>query len=264
MTTNDPFANPPGTPTPDASEPATPPPFEAPGSPAPGVLAPGMLTPQAPPPPPPAVGAFPAPAGPPPLAPKGIAQWALVTTGFYTLLALGSALLTPFIIEELKSALEDPDNPQMSPLSTLSGLAGNAVAIASFVMLALWMSRIRANRTRLGDTPGGPPAVEWWGWFIPVAWFVLPLLGMRAITRRIVGWGVLLGWWIPFCAMWLVTYVSSSAQFRAIDFATGELTRPEVLDQMVPLAWASAVLLAISWLFLVVIIRKTTARHLSV
>ena len=280
MTTNDPFASPPGgpenapanTPTPEAAPPTAAPPSVA--APAPGVLvpdaSPGLLVPSGVPsaPPPPPVGAFSPMAGPPPVAPKGLATWAIVLTGAYAALSLLTAALTPALVERLKDTLADAasgeqTSPFGDPLSGLLNLVSSTVSIAAFVFLALWMAKIRANRTQLGETLGGPPAVEWWGWFVPVANFVLPLLGMRAISRRLVGWGVLLLWWLPFCAIWILAPISASASFRAIDLATGDVTNADVLDQMVPLAWASAVLLTISWLFLAVIIRKTTARHLD-
>jgi len=298
MTTNDPFASPPGdpdnapvaTPTPDAAPPPVAPPTppapgvlvpDAPGAPsaplaptAPGVLVPGatpgLLVPAGAPsaPPAPPVGAFAPMAGPPPVAPTGLATWATVLTGAYAAISLITAALTPMLTERLKDTLADAvageqTSPFGDPLSGLLNLVSSAVSIAAFIFLALWMAKIRANRTQLGETPGGPPAVEWWGWFVPLANFVLPLLGMRAISRRLVGWGVLLLWWLPFCAVWLLTPISVSASFRAIDLTTGELTNPGVLDQMVPLAWASAALLVVSWVGLAAIIRKTTAKHLN-
>jgi hypothetical protein len=84
---------------------------------------------------------------------------------------------------------------------------------------------------------------------------------MRALTRRLVGVGLLLGWWIPFCLVWVIQPLVVSAQFRAIDFASGKLVHPEVLDSMPPLSWAMAALIALSWVFLAVTIRQATARH---
>jgi len=209
------------------------------------------------------MGAFPLTVGPPPVAPNGLATAAIVLTGAYAAVSLISAATTPGQVETLKETYADPNNASIDPISTLLGLANFAVGVGAFVLLALWMARIRANRTQLGETPGGPPAVEWWGWFIPLANFVLPFLGMRAITKRLVGIGVLLGWWLPFCAMWVVSAMFSITQFGAIDLSTGELTDMDVLDQMVPLAWASAALVTVSWAFLLVIIRKTTTKHLE-
>ena len=245
MTTDDPFTAPPAAPVPLAPQPpaGTPPQYSA------APLAP-----------------FPYASAHPPTAPaKGLGTAALALTGVYTALGVVSALIARSTVESTKEMLEnpDPDSPFGNLTNTALGGLSSLVAIAAFVFLALWMMRIRTNLSAVGKPAGGPPNVEWWGWFVPIANFVLPLLGMRAISRRSVGWGILLGWWLPFCAVWLVAPISVSATFRALDPSTGKLLHPEVLDSMVPLAYISAAALVVSWLFLVLIIRRTTARHLN-
>lgn len=288
MTTNDPFASPPGTPQdqpapPPSAQPVEPaqpaqpstPPSSPPAQPAPppGVLAPegpppGMLTPPAAPYAPGVPGApVPPPFGAAPVirpdAPTGLATGAIVLTGLYALLGLVGALTAASQVETLKETYADPENASLDLTSSLIGVLVFAVGIGSYVVLALWMAKIRANRTALGTAPGGPPAVEWWGWFVPVAHFVLPLLGMRAITRRVVGWGLLLGWWIPFAIYWVFYWVTAVSQVTAVDYTTGELTNPDALDSLVPLSWASAVAIVISWVFLAIIVRVTTRKHLT-
>ena len=168
-------------------------------------------------------------------------------------------------MESTKETLANPKgaSPFGNIGSTALGGLGGLVATAAFVFLALWMMRIRQNLDAVGTPAGGPPSVEWWGWFVPIANFVLPLLGMRAISRRSVGWGALLGWWLPFCLIWVVTPLSLSATLRAVDWGTGALVHPELLDSTVPLDYTSAAALVVSWLFLVLIVRRTTARHLD-
>ena len=238
MTTDDPFTNPPAAPTQNLR--AAPPPM-----------------PVYPP-------AFPI-GGAPPAKPSGVATAAIVLTGAYLLASLLTALRSQATVDNLRETLGGgSDAATLDVGSTLVGLLGLVVGIGAFVCLALWMSRIRANRTQLGRAPGGPPAVEWWGWFIPIANFVLPALGMRAITRGIVGAGRLMGWWLPFCATFLLSAASSTLQFSAVDVATGAVKDLDALDSIVTLSWASALLLLTSWLFLVTIIRRTTERHLEV
>ena len=227
-------------------------------APPPGVLVPDAAAPTTPT----APAGFPTAPGGAALRPLGgLAATAIAATGVYAALSLVSAALSAQTVQRLKDTLADPDNASIDITSSLLGLLSLVVSVGSFISLALWMSRLRSNRAALGQTPGGPPAVEWWGWFVPLANFVLPFLGMRAITRRLVGVGVLLGWWIPFCLVWLLQPVVASAQFRAIDFSTGKLEHPEVLDTMPPLSWAMAALTVLSWLFLAVTIRQATARH---
>jgi len=239
MTTDDPYVAPPtpqppaGTPTPYGSAPLAPFPYT--------------------------------PAHAPTAPAQGLATAAIALTGAYTAVSIVSALLARSTVEQTKEMLANPDkaNPFGNIGSTALGGLGGLVGIASFVFLALWMMRIRKNLTAVGTPAGGPPSVEWWGWFVPIANFVLPLLGMRAISRRNVGWGPLLGWWLPFCLVWVLTPLASTASLRAVDFGTGKLTHPEVLDSLVPLTYASTAALVVSWLFLLLVIRRTTARHLD-
>jgi hypothetical protein len=192
-------------------------------------------------------------------APTTVALWATILTGAVAALGLVSALTIAAQVDDLKIVLADAENASpfagQNPLSLLSG----PLMIASFVFLALWMSRVRTAMAARGEIAGGPPAVEWWGWFVPIANFVLPYLGMRAITRRKASVGNLVGWWVTFCLYWVLSWATLVPSFTAIDLATGELTNPDALDVMVPLTWAGALTLAVSWVFLALVIRQTTA-----
>ncbi len=193
-------------------------------------------------------------------APNKVALWATILTGAYAATSVLGAVSAPAMVEGLKQRLADPQSASLfagqSPVSALS----IPLSIASFVLLALWMSRIRAARKARGETIGGPPAVEWWGWFVPVANIVLPLLGMRAITKARAGMGILLGWWIAYVAAVGVSVASVIPEFTAIDLSTGKLAHPEALDPIVGLMWASSIAMLVSWVFLAMIIRVTT-RH---
>ena len=123
------------------------------------------------------------------------------------------------------------------------------------------MSKLRAARTARGEAIGGPPAVEWWGWFVPLANIVLPFLGMRAITKARAGMGILLGWWLAYMAAGAVSVGTVVAVFGAIDMPTDKLAHPEALDPIVGIMWASAIALVISWVFPAMIIRTTTRRE---
>lgn len=211
---------------------------------------------QAPPP-----GSF-AQAGWAPAPPTGLAVLVIIATGLYTLIQLVSALMVQGTIEDTKAMLASGDTSTDLASSALQFL-GFGIGVAAFVVLALWMSRIRSNLTKVGVAAGGPPHVEWWGWFVPLANFVLPLLGMRAIAHRKVGMGVLLGWWLPFCLVWLTSIAASATSVLAIDFQTGELANPDVLDASVSLTYVATVAVIVSWAFLIVIVRRVTARHLE-
>ena len=196
--------------------------------------------------------------------PNKFALWATILTGAYAATSVLGAVTAPAMVEGLKQRLANPQGASpfagQSPASALS----IPLAIASFVLLALWMSKIRSARIARGDTIGGPPAVEWWGWFVPLANIVLPFLGMRAITKARAGMGILLGWWLAYVAAGAVSVAAAIPEFTAIDFSTGKLTHPEALNPIVGLMWASAILMVVSWVFLAMIIRVNTRREAEV
>lgn len=249
---NDPFTQRPAGDTAPPRSQSAPPPLPLPGQGPPPPPLPG----QAPPP-----GGF-APALGVPRNANTFALIAIVVTGLYVLFALGSAFFAQDVVDSTKKTLISGE-PSTSPMSLIIQLLSTVVSVGAFVVLALWMARIRSNLKARGITAGGPPAVEWWGWFVPLANFVLPLLGMKAIARKKVGMGLLLGWWIPFCLMWIVSFAAGLASIMAVDLMTGELTNLDALNASVPLTYASTAAVIVSWVFLVVIIRRITDRHLE-
>lgn len=193
--------------------------------------------------------------------PSSVSTWAIVLTGAYAVITLVSAALTPATVEELKKTLEDPESASpfagQNPVSLISG----PVSIASYVLLALWMWRIRGSRKARGETIGGPPAVEWWGWFVPLAHVVLPVLAMRVLTKGRASMGLLAGWWSTFVVSVVLGIIPGISTWMDIDWSTGKIVHPEVLDSMTPYAWASGVALLVSWVFLALIIQVTTRRE---
>ena len=191
-----------------------------------------------------------------------LAPWAIALTGATTIMNLVASLTMSDTVDTLKEQLVDSSTPTSAqntdPVAGLSLM----VQIASFVLLALWMWKLRNVQRARGVNPGGPPAVEWWGWFVPLANFVLPALGMRALTRRTVGLGTIMGWWIPYVSSTIVSAVGGIwAAFSGIDWSTGEFVDPSNLDALVPIGWASTALIAVSWVFLTTIIRTATAKE---
>ncbi|WP_430868499.1 DUF4328 domain-containing protein [Demequina aurantiaca] len=194
--------------------------------------------------------------------PTGLAMATIVTTGLYLLVQLITAATAQSSVEAAKDSLVSGDTT-IDVASTVLQALGGVIGLASFIMLALWMSRIRSNLAKRGVKAGGPPHVEWWGWFVPLANFVLPFLGMKAIAHRKVGMGVLLGWWLPWCLVWIMSIAASMTSFFAVDFATGEIDNADALDASVPLTYVAAAAIIVSWIFLTVIVRRVTARHLE-
>ncbi|WP_152650496.1 DUF4328 domain-containing protein [Demequina aurantiaca] len=226
----------------------------------------GMTAPTPPPPPSvpshvPPPGGFQA-AGWEPERPQGLAITAIALTGLYTVVQLVGAFGAQDATDRTKEAIES-GTTQTDVAGSLTQLLSAVIGIASFVVLALWMTRIRSNLAKRHIKAGGPPRVEWWGWFVPIANYILPFLGMKAIARRKVSLGILLGWWIAWCVVWLSSFGTYVASFSGIDFTTGEYTNPDALDAIVPLTYVATVATIVSWAFLVVIIRRVTDRHLE-
>ena len=197
-------------------------------------------------------------------APTTVALWATILTGAVAALGLVSAVTAAARVEDMKTVLADPQNASPFAGQDPLGLLTGPLMIASFVFLALWMARVRSAMAARGEVAGGPPAVEWWGWFVPLGNVVLPFVGMRAITRRKASVGIVVGWWVTFCLYWVLSWASVFPTFAAIDISTGELSNPDALDAMVPLAWAAALTLAVSWAFLALVIRQTTSAERAV
>ncbi len=235
--------------------------------------APGLIPNAAPPvpPAPPAPygqpgGAYPAAqyagySGYAPQPPRTLALWAIILSGLYTASTFALALLGPLTVEATTRQFENPSSTSVNfTAADLVNLLTFPIVVGSWVVLALWWGKIRQLRAAHGYQVGGIPAVEWWGWLVPLANLVLPFLGMRSLTKRLVGVGALLGWWLAYLASGVAGASSAVVLFGGIDFATGQLKDGANFDGLIPIYWATAVLLAISWAFLVYIIRATTDR----
>lgn len=196
--------------------------------------------------------------------PKTLALWTIILAW---VAAVASALSAALIASDWTGYLEYSIDPSSTPsgtvlLGSLFSMLGTPAMIGTYVVLGLWWGRIRANRASVGQPVAGVGGVEWWGWFVPVANYVLPLLGMRKLTERLVGWGALLGWWIPFAGYWLLNGVMFVGVFGAVDINTGDILIDKAL-WLGPVFGFAAFLLIPSAAFLTVIVNKVTKTHLG-
>ena len=249
MTENDPFAARPGDVAPPAA--SSPQPPAAPGM-IPGAMPPPSYSPD-----------YTVPfdrSGVPLEKPEGLAKGLIIVAALYTVTALLLAVFAQSDIDAIRRAAETGEIAFGA--GTLVSFLSLPLLIASFVIYGLWMTRMRRNREALGTKPG-LGAVEWWGWFIPLASAVLVPLGARKVTGRAVSIGLLLGWWLPWLLSGMVGSVASAMTQFSVDLTTGELVRPELLDAYPSLIWASFALALISFVFFVQFIRTATQRHLE-
>lgn len=205
----------------------------------------------------------PAPAPPPlggggwaPNSPVGLGNAFLGTAIGVTVVTIVMALLAPAYVSSLKT--RDPSELTFSGYEVVSFLM-LPLLVTSYVLFALWVGRIRAHWRYRNVEPGGPPAVEWWGWFIPVASLVLPYLGVRAINRKVVSGGIVAGWWILYLISGVPAIVNQLAQFQALDWATGELNDPEALNSIPAYEVAGAIFTVLSLAFLVLLVRQLSS-----
>lgn len=249
MTDHDPFAARPGDVAPPAA--SSPQPPAAPGM-IPGAMPPPSYSPD-----------YSVPfdrSGVPLEKPEGLAKALIIVAALYTVVALLLAVFAQSDIDAIKRAAETGEFELGA--GSVVALLSTPLLIASFVIYGLWMTRMRRNREALGTKPG-MGAVEWWGWFIPLASAVLVPMGARRVVGRSVSLGLLLAWWLTWIFAGAVGNGASAMTQLSIDFTTGELVRPELLDAYPSLIWASFALTLISFAFFVQFIRAATQHHLE-
>jgi|GEM_PF-759150 len=267
MSDND-KSQPPATPDPWAAPDQQPQQPPAPQPPTPGMI-PGAQPPASSPgmiagaqPPAAAYGVPGSPVVPPVEKPTGVATGFLAVTAGYGLVALGLAAFAQSDAESIREIFESGDltTGTTGPGQTVLSFLSFPLLVASYVFYGMWMSRMRRNRQERGLRTG-LGAVEWWGWFVPIASVVLVPMGARRVGGPNVSLGVLLGWWLGWVVAQGLSFAAQFAVFSAIDITSGDLTRPEQLDMYAPYSWAAAAALLVSWGFLYMFVRKATETH---
>jgi len=219
---------------------------------------PSERDPSAPPPPP--LGAPPQ-AGWAAAAPTGLATATIWLTGAYTVLTLGQTALTVSEIDVVEATGQNSAGGQA--LVALSQI----VAVASYVVVALWMTAIYRNLVSTGVAQPLSRLWAWFAWLIPLANYVLPFIYMRGLNQTAKS-NALWPWWLAWCGMWTVSFASGIVLVGGLNF-DALANDPEAspfkdgaLDGFGAYAWASSVLLVIAWVFLTKLVRDINARHL--
>jgi hypothetical protein len=203
-----------------------------------------------------------------PKPPRALATWTIVLTGVITAISLVSAVLTPMVLdsakEQMMQATAGGSTTQSFTVLDVFSYLTWPIQIGAFVALALWWGAVRKVRQSRGYVVGGIPAVEWWGWLVPFANYALPILGMRSLTKGLVGAGPLAGWWVAWSLYWTATWTwliyVPVAVLGAWDPQHNDLSNVDFMDGAVPLNWALTVLISIAWAFLAYIVHNTTKR----
>ncbi len=192
--------------------------------------------------------------------PTGIAKVLIAVTGAFTVLVVVLAAFARSDANALRISLETGESTS-SP-SALASMLIMPMLLASYFAYGMWMGRIRMNRAAIGHSVG-PAALEWWGWLVPLVSLVLVPWGARRVTGRSAPLWALLGWWIVWQAAVAAYVMRAASTVASYDVESGTVARPEMLDASVTFTWAAAALTIVSWAFLVVFIRRVTARHVE-
>ena len=200
--------------------------------------------------------------------PTGLASATIGLTGGVALVTLLSAFASRAMYADFDryvgpNPTYDATYIAAQALSSLSSL----FMLASYITLALWMTKIHRRLTDAGEAM---PLAAPWAWFvfiIPVANIVMPYIYFRGLNRRArsrtVG-----AWWLTYVASGLASLAGAVQVVARSDFS--EVFRnandPLAGIDLSPLGAAgivSAVLLVVSWVFLAATLRGITARDTS-
>ncbi len=233
-------------------------PGAAPG-PAPAPGAPGMIPGAQPP----APGNSTTPVGPGGYTLAAPTSLAKALIGVAIAYAVVTVISAAFAAQDANALV---DTLTTGEFSFSPGMAISALAfpllVTSFILYGVWATRLRRNRAALGDRPG-LGGVEWWGWFVPIAFLVLVPLGLHRVAgRKVSGW-LIAAWAIAWNLAGLLSGIAGVLPQAAVDLSTGDLTRPELLDSYAPLMQSSAAITLVALGLFILVIRQATARTLD-
>jgi hypothetical protein len=148
-------------------------------------------------------------------------------------------------------------------LQTISSL----LMLASYVTIALWMTKIHKRLTDAGENMPLASVWAWFVWLIPFANMVMPYIYFRGLNRRAKARTVGV-WWLTYLGSGVASMVGVAQMIAASDFS--EIFRDQNdplagidMSSLGPSGLVSAVILMVSWVFLALTLRAITARDVS-
>ena len=200
--------------------------------------------------------------------PRGLANATIgLTAGVAVLTLLGAWAALSVYSDFRRYVGQDPviDAPYLASqaLQSLSSL----LMIASYVTLSLWMTKIHKRLTDAGEHMPLGPAWAWFVWLIPVASIVMPYVYFRGLNRRAHAGTVEL-WWLTYLGSGVASIVGLVQVIAASNFSDAfkDPNDPFAGIDMAPFGpagVASAIILAVSWVFLTMTIRTITAHDID-
>lgn len=145
-------------------------------------------------------------------------------------------------------------------LGNLSGL----LTLATFITLALWMTRVHKRLTDAGERMPLASGWAWGAWFIPVAQLVLPYIYLRGLNRRARSWA-LTPWWIAWVAtivpgFWAIARIISLSDLSLFGTDPNDPFLGLDLSPLGPALVAVALIRVVAWAFMAVTLVDITAR----
>ncbi len=201
--------------------------------------------------------------------PTGLAASTIGLTALATVLNFFSAPGMRDVLAHYSDFGRPDYKPSASAMTAFALYYGaQAVMVAAFITLAMWMVKTHQRLVAAGETPRLGPVWAWVGWIIPLANAVIPYLVFRGLNRRARSWAVL-PWWIAWVGFWVIPMGGAIVDFARIDwasFASNPSTDPlRGLD--LPTAGSAYVIAAYvliaAWVLLAISLRQITARDVK-
>ncbi len=194
-------------------------------------------------------------------------MWATIAlTGAMSVITLVSSFTQDK--ESLRQALENGQQ-SASPASSNTPLSilGDLLLVGAFITLSLWMVAVHKNLVSRGQAQPLHWIWAWFGWFVPLANYVLPAIYMNGLNKRVRSWA-LWPWWIAWCAYWTVgwgfIFFLVGATYDAVSKNADKVVLTDSqLTTTVNLAHLLSALLVISFVFLAKLLKDINDRHLA-
>jgi hypothetical protein len=200
--------------------------------------------------------------------PTGLSKATIGLTGGAALLTLLGAWASLSVYDNFdKYVATEPDYDAPYIASQALQSLASMLMIASYVTLALWMTKVHKRLTDAGEKMPLASAWAWFVWLIPLASLVLPYIYFRGLNRRAKARTVG-AWWLTYVGSGVASMVGLVQVIALSDFSEAFKDENDFFAgiDMSPLGATgiiSAVILAVSWVLLALTLREITARDTS-
>ena len=200
--------------------------------------------------------------------PTGLSRATIGLTGGVALLTLLGAWASLSVYDDYDRYV-GPEPAYDAPYiaSQILQSFSSLLMIGSYATLALWMTKVHKRLTDAGERMPLAAVWAWFVWLIPLASMVMPYIYFRGLNRRAKARTVGV-WWLTYLGSGVASMVGLAQVIAASDFSEAFKDQNDLFAgiDMSPLGAAgivSAVILAVSWVFLALTLRAITARDVA-